>query len=544
MEAETRTNTALKAGLTTAHPGDRNPVQSTDSHVPGSTFFLPVDRILLYDHNVRLGPNPERDRIKASIVASGGLTSPLAVTKRPESDQFMVHQGGNTRLEILQELSKETPPENTQFDRVKVVYEIYTNELDIAVNHDRENNLRGDLSFIEQAKGKVYQFGLFVRHSENGKPSVKDFCRFMREKYGDDVSPELFYRMRYASDTLMEWIPTILVKGRMTLGAIRELISFRKRLQSVWIDHEFGDKQGFEAVFYELLARQDRELRRTLSNDTLPADVRLEVMCRVDYAQIRQAFQNELAEMETVPGADYKLVGLWIGAALNSNDLEDYEAVADLDPQIPDAPHGGNGKDPTADASATNPPPRKPTQKAPARPNEESAHAASVPRKSNGAASASGANNAQPSLPMDVKSLRGRCYTYAAKVAQRHGFAELVVPTPSHGHGYAVVDIFPDHWWDSLPPEQLKVCKECWWILAMCSHVFDLPEAVLVKILPPDSQIRTVFFEQNITMLSQAMGIFGVNTHLAHVQDDDWDDLIALLTAYRHLIATANRSDS
>ncbi len=277
MAADSRQDEALKVSLTAPHPAEQveNGSAMNGAYLSGTTFSLPVERIALYDHNARLVPNPEKQRIKASIEASGGLTHPLMVTKRPGSDQFMVQQGGNTRLQILQELARAAAPEDTRFDRIKVVYEPYTSELDIAVNHDRENNLRGGLTFIEQAKAKRYQFELFAAQADDpSKASVKAFTAYMAERYGDDISPDMFYRMRYATDVLYEWIPTILVQGRMTLGAVRELITFRKQLCRVWIDHGFGDKRGFEAVFYELIARQDRDYQRMVEDAAAPLDAK------------------------------------------------------------------------------------------------------------------------------------------------------------------------------------------------------------------------------------------------------------------------------
>ena len=536
MDVENPQDPFLKTSLTPAAqpsaPRDDRPTP-TESPLPGATFFLPVQRIASYDHNARLAPNPERERIKASIAASGGLIQPLVVTKRPGSSDFMVQQGGNTRLEIIKQLAAAAPPDDTRFARVKVIYEPWTSELDIAVNHDRENNLRGGLSFIEQARAKRYQFELFAAQaSDPSTVSVKAFTAHMRERYGDDISPDLFYRMRYATDVLYEWIPTILIQGRMTLGAVRDLTAFRKRLCSVWIDHGFGDKPGFEVVFYELLARQEREYRQMIDSDSLPPDSRPEILFKLDYTRLRHDLHNELAEMDNVPSTDYQTIGLWIGAALNREELSEYEAVADLDTNIPKTTPNSNGSAlPPNETQSTKRQHRGGTP--PAR--EHRAKPPPVP---------------MPAVPSpapdttDIKSLRGRCYAFALKIAQRNGFGELITVTPSTGLGFVVKDIFPEDWWDTLSKDELCRRQVCWWILMMCSHTFDLPQSAL-NTLPEDSMLKKSWLAQDITLVSRTMGVLGVNAHqLANVPDQDWDDCLALLTAYRQVIAAAHGADN
>ena len=107
-------------------------------------------RIKAYDRNPRRGENPEYERIKASIRAEG-MDQALVVTRRPGDPGYMLHAGGNTRLRILKELHAETGEE--RFRVAACVYRPWTGEADVLLAHLKENDLRGELSFLDRALG-------------------------------------------------------------------------------------------------------------------------------------------------------------------------------------------------------------------------------------------------------------------------------------------------------------------------------------------------------------------------------------------------------
>ena len=87
-------------------PGPRMESKKSDS-LPAPdiamSISLTLDQLRSYDRNPRTQANPKYDDIKASIKASG-LKQQLTVTQRPGDDKFMISDGGNTRLSILNEL--------------------------------------------------------------------------------------------------------------------------------------------------------------------------------------------------------------------------------------------------------------------------------------------------------------------------------------------------------------------------------------------------------------------------------------------------------
>ncbi|WP_246265866.1 ParB family protein [Aromatoleum diolicum] len=104
-----------------------------------------------YDRNPRVKTNPRFAEIRASIEARGGLGEALSVTRRPGADRYMCYMGGNTRLQIVQELWHET--KDHKYEWIRVVVHAWVSESDIIAAHLIENELRGDTTFWEKARG-------------------------------------------------------------------------------------------------------------------------------------------------------------------------------------------------------------------------------------------------------------------------------------------------------------------------------------------------------------------------------------------------------
>src|SRR5690606_25003860 len=108
-----------------------------------------VNRIGFYERNPRHSRNPEYDRIKASI-REHGMDQPLLITSRPGDDSYVVRAGGNTRLRILQELYEATGEERYRW--ADCLFEDWDRESMVLLAHLRENELRGNLTFIDKAR--------------------------------------------------------------------------------------------------------------------------------------------------------------------------------------------------------------------------------------------------------------------------------------------------------------------------------------------------------------------------------------------------------
>ena len=124
-----------------------------DDDFDGATMTLESSSIVPYDRNPRRSINPNYDEIKETIRVKGVLNQ-LTVTRRPNTTNYMVYGGGNTRLKIVQELDREHPG-NPLYSHMKVVYRAWRGEADVIAAHLIENEARGDTSFWDKACGLI-----------------------------------------------------------------------------------------------------------------------------------------------------------------------------------------------------------------------------------------------------------------------------------------------------------------------------------------------------------------------------------------------------
>lgn len=112
-------------------------------------MMVDLDKIDPYHRNPRRSVNPKKADIKASILELGGLEQPLPVTRIDGEARYFIYKGGNTRLSCLKELWAETG--DTRFSKVRCEFHPYEGTSQALLAHLRENDLRGDISFIDKA---------------------------------------------------------------------------------------------------------------------------------------------------------------------------------------------------------------------------------------------------------------------------------------------------------------------------------------------------------------------------------------------------------
>lgn len=133
-----------------------------------------------YDRNPRLRTNPLYADIRASIKSRGGLHDAIAVTRRPGAGRYMCYAGANTRLQVVQELWRET--HDAQYEWVRAVFRPWVSESDVLAAHLTENQTHGETTFWEKARGAADLKGLL--ESELGAPlSLRAFSE-RAGKYG------------------------------------------------------------------------------------------------------------------------------------------------------------------------------------------------------------------------------------------------------------------------------------------------------------------------------------------------------------------------
>jgi hypothetical protein len=152
--------------------------------------------------------------------------------------------------------------------------------------------------------------------------------------------------------------------------------------------------------------------------------------------------------------------------------------------------------------------------------------------------------DASHSKPTDLKSLRGRAWTLAARLAQRNGIGDLVMPLSGKGLGFVLRDV-PDHALaDQLDEDALAQVCIIWWQLAACSEMTFAPIESIVPTLPSDSVLRRALEEQDAELLFNSIWTLDPG-HTGYrlwqsLHDRDWRDLLNLMDNYRcirHLAA-------
>ena len=116
----------------------------------GQNIILAVDQLRRYDRDPRRDVNPKYQLIKESI-RELGITNRLTVTKRPGDDWYIPFSGGNTRIQAIQELWRETA--DSRFATIDVAFREWPGEAACIAAHLSENNARGDPSFWDNACG-------------------------------------------------------------------------------------------------------------------------------------------------------------------------------------------------------------------------------------------------------------------------------------------------------------------------------------------------------------------------------------------------------
>ena len=271
--------------------------------------WVDVNQIVPFAAGPRLRRNPKWDQIKAAIMASGGLTAPLSVTRRPNDDVYTCHQGGNTRLLILQDLFRET--KDPRFAKTCVHVVPYENDFDLAVLHDRENTCRGNLAYIEEAWSKYRLYEIYAGRTE-AKPTIRRFIADMARDHGIALSVEAFSRMRYTVEVLYQHIPACLVHGGMSQKSVRRLISIRGALKKAWRDRELGSDKIFDQAFYGLLERQDKALAEAFLDSHDVAAIGPNPRIVINWKHFLQDMQHEFAVAGEV---DYQTASGWVATA-------------------------------------------------------------------------------------------------------------------------------------------------------------------------------------------------------------------------------------
>ena len=467
------------------------PVAPGDPWIPAEgpqPLQVEISHIKCYERNPRRLENPEYDRIRASIHARG-MDRPLSITHRPGEADYVVQAGGNTRLRILKELHAHTG--EARFARVYCLLLPWTCESDVLLAHLRENELRGNLPFIDKAQAVMEARDLLTE--ERGTRLTQRKLEVELRAGGYSITHGRISLMEYAVTQLLPWIPEALGAGlgKLQVARIRALERGASRL---WQHYCADCEEAFGGLFTALCQRYDGP----------DWDIAV-LQCAVE-AEIAQEAELDLHTVRTALDAELE------GRIVNFPEPEPEPQTLPASSARDRAPGIAQGLDP------------------------ETACTASMDSRDLPYALAEQAALEGPQGP-DLASLRQRAWVLAERLAERAGLGDLVRPLPDQGCGF-VLDGVPVAGLDESSPQALRT-RMLWWQLAACSELTSAPAASLADTLSKGSKLRRAIKAQDIAWLEAQVDV----PDPAHtgaclwstLHEQDWNDLIRLMDTYRRL---------
>ncbi len=518
-----------------------NPGQDgvTDTITP---MHVEITRIRAYDRNPRRSENPEYDRIKASIHANG-MDQPLVITRRPGETDYVVHAGGNSRLRMLQELYEETGDE--AFYRIHCMYRPWNHESDVLLAHLRENDLRGSLSFIDKAQAVLDAKQLLEEEMGIDKISQRRLETILRER-GYNLSHGLISQMGYAVHTLLPVIPRALQSG-MGRPQVERIRALDRAARVIWKKRDLGDDETFDAVLTALCGRYDGP--------------------EWDLELLRSAVETEIAEEAEV---SIHTIRVELGTRLAGRDIDlsmpysEDDAVKSGEEDsssraTPVKVKGVAGIQPSGEIQGDS---------ADVMPDDESHVVQGSSRGIAPNAYEEDLENTAETLVeapassiqswemqsitigklglTDLKSLRARAWTLAARLAQRNGIGELVTPLSGKGLGFILRDVPDSSLVDILDSDTLGQVSMLWWHLAACAEMTVAPLEAVVATLSDDSILRQALENQDAGLLFNSVWTLDPG-HTGYrlwrqLSEPDWQDLLNLMDTYGHIHCVAEES--
>lgn len=217
---------------------------------PGSEMpmVLTLDQLRPNPDNPRTSRNPRFDDIKASIRARGLDTVPKVTIDPDNPGSYIFSDGGNTRYQALSELWEETHSEH--FYRVHCLFKPWPGRIKCVIGHLAENELRGELSFIEKAIG--IRNARQIIEDESGKAvSLRELATALTEQ-GYPVSYSSLSRMDSCVRHLYPHLPALLESG-LGRPQINALLVLRSDAEKLW--NHYSAEAKPDATFENVMAK-------------------------------------------------------------------------------------------------------------------------------------------------------------------------------------------------------------------------------------------------------------------------------------------------
>ena len=442
------------------HFGRTREVMASTDPIQPTAMVVAVDEIDVYDHNPRQLANDRYDEIKASIRASG-MEQTLTITRRPGAPRYMIAAGGNTRLQAVKALWRETGDE--RFRCIHCLFRPWQGDTDTLVAHLKENDVRGDLSFIDRARG-LTELKALVEAEREQSMSQREFSAYLAEQ-GYGVSHTVLNSAAYAVQSLEASIPVALGAG-MSRAQVDRIRKLHKAFVSAWSALQVPDAASGQSLFLALLGRHDDEV--------------------IDLDLLHRDAVNELS---VSADCDVQHAAMIYGAAIDGRDLGDLvESVSDSeaadDEPLAEEPGTASPTPKAATAQPSPPVATTPSVKTPfPRATDQPTHSAATPREPPAPAAQTSPLASNQTTHLD--DLRDEAFRLADAAAQMLGCDDIVRPI-GNGLGF-LVDAVPAEVRESLPINQRPALLCAWWLLVTVSEQFA-SHGLAERAMPTDWQ--------------------------------------------------------
>ncbi|EGB0710795.1 ParB family protein [Salmonella enterica] len=218
-------------------------------------MVLTLDEVAPNPDNPRTTRNPKYEEIRESIRTRGLDTVPK-VTKNPDipGSPYIFSDGGNTRYAILRELFAETQDE--RFYRFHALFKPWPGRLECLVGHLAENDVRGDLTFIDKALG-IKKARAIHEEMLGRTVTLRELSELLGQQ-GYPIHNSSISRMEHTVEYLYPHMPNLLASG-LGKPQITQLLSLRVCVEKVWKQYsaETVTETGVNNVFGDVCRQFD-----------------------------------------------------------------------------------------------------------------------------------------------------------------------------------------------------------------------------------------------------------------------------------------------
>ena len=285
-------------------PRDDSIKLAADTEIDDSFAVLPISSIDFYEHNPRKASNEAFNELKENIRINN-IMSPLTVTKRPNSNNYILYAGGNTRLLAIKQLFAETG--DPKFETTRVIIKAWRGEVAVMLAHMAENTQRSDMSFWDKANG-ILEIKRQMETDLGVELGLREFEKALL-KEGIQVGRNLINRFIYANNKLA---PIGSYLTGLAVHTIQPRVNALIRLCSLY---NISEDEFNSNIFNKVLNNTAEHLRElehanslvlekneaTFSVEKFLRDIDHEVCVRCEL------LQRDLNKMLSIMGEDNKL---------------------------------------------------------------------------------------------------------------------------------------------------------------------------------------------------------------------------------------------